>query len=255
MSSSVDRALGLLALACLGCGTSASDHDGGLLDAGADSPCVSAGGLHAVCKGFNDCFPGAEQGQNDACPFCSSFDLTKPGLCVPPDDINSGPTSDGQIYVEYEPLSGLWGPYSYDVGPLLAANGGADQVRYADWSAWTGDPLPEPSTCPTFTSFRICGGNCGACKAGEICTGRSPDHPYSICASMKQCGYVAALADAGTPWTGCTPDAGQTCLTFQSSPDGQVLADQNGNGFCIDDAACQEAQTSYPGGVFCHATQ
>jgi len=255
MYSYSDRAWALFVFAWLssGCAGTNDQNDAGVSDGGVVDVCVSEDGDYLLCQGSHDCFPPDERGDKKACGFCSSFDPSRPGLCSPPAGIASGPATDGQIYVEYEPMTGLWGPYPYEVGPLFAANGGAEQVRFADWSEWTGEPLPQPNTCPSFASFRVCGGNCGACKVGEICTGRSPSHPYSICVSTQTCGYVQALADAGNPWFGCDADAGESCLTFQSSDGGQALADKNGNGFCVDSTACEEATTNYPGGVFCHA--
>lgn len=258
-STNLTFALGHVALLGLlaGCGSTApgdtdASGDGGTPSDGGEwtDACITPDGVYVVCNGSNGCFPPDAQGYKSVCPGCLSADPAQPGMClsqtgVPPD----GPAVDGQVYVADVPTAnGNWDPYPFEVGVLFAKNGGASQVRYADWRPWTGEALPEPSTCPTFASFRICGGNCGGCKGGEVCTGRSPGHPWGICAQNPMAnGCRRAYGDAG--WMGCT--ASEECLVFQSSADGQPVADMHG--LCFDVAGCEEAVKDYPGGAFCHA--
>lgn len=235
------------ALACAfmltACGGSTSD---GTNDAGADSPCVSASRAYAVCNGPNACFTGAPSSQ---CEYCSSqWDPTKVGMCFNT-GLSEGFATDGQLYVEPVPEAvGAWDPYPFELGELFADNGATDRVRYADWAEWDGATLPEPTACPTFTNYRVCGGNCNGCMTGETCTGRSPNHPYGICL-LNGNGRCGALQSDGG-YLGCAAD--QVCFTFQSTSSGQATADIEG--LCMSTAGCQEALTTYPGGGFCHAT-
>ena len=133
-----------------------------------------------------------------------------------------------------------WQCLPFDVGQLFAENGAANRVRYADWSAWTGAALPSPTSCPTFNGFSICGGNCTPCGSGNICTGRSPKHPYGLCVGGTNPG-------CGSPnWT-CP--SGQSCMVFVD-PGEQAIADAQG--MCFPTAECKAIASSYPGGADCH---
>ncbi len=221
-----------------------SSGDGGSLDA-----CIAADDAYVICNGNQGCFPPTAQGAHSACENCLSGPNTpsQPGLCISATtSVPQGIATDGQLYVVAEPAApNAWDPFPFEVGELFANNGGAPQVRYADWKPWSGAPLPSPTTCPTFVNFRICGGNCGSCNTNETCTGRSPDHPWGLCVpTLAGCDNNGA--DGG--WIGC--EAGTTCLAFQTSTDGQPIADKHG--FCFSGSACQEAQANYAGGVVCN---
>jgi hypothetical protein len=154
-----------------------------------------------------------------------------------------GLATDGQVYVDGLG-DGIWDPVPFDVGELFAGDGLGARVRYADWSSWTGASLPTPTSCPKFTSFSICGANCGPCGAGAACTGRSPAHEYGVCldnyASLAGC-------DASQGWS-CP--SGQSCMVFRVASADQPYADRNG--LCLEDGICQSIATSYPGGAYCH---
>jgi hypothetical protein len=131
--------------------------------------------------------------------------------------------------------------YPYEVGALFAQNGASDQVWYTDYSSWTGEALPDPETCPTFGTFRICGGNCGGCNSGEVCTGRSPLHPYGVCIATSAQG----CSTQGT--TPCT--VGSSCFRYTVQPAAQVGA--NGHGVCLPTNECQDMAANLPGGGTC----
>lgn len=230
----------------------------GSLDAAAplDAPsftdaCITNDNLYAVCNGPNDCFPTSMRKQGSVCASCLSDpnDPTAVGLCLSRNGglLGAQRAADGEVYVAVDPSfssAGAWYAYPYEVGALFANNGGAARVRYADWTPWNDAPLPLSNVCPTFSDFRICGGNCAICLTLEDCTGRSPNHPYGLCVGA---GCRISTVDGG--WYGC--GAGESCLVFQSSTDGQPLA--NLAGFCFDNSTCQHAELQYPGGATCHA--
>lgn len=150
---------------------------------------------------------------------------------------------DGQICLR--PGGGLsLSCMPYSLGPLFSKyTTDPDRIRYADLGKWTGDPLPRPATCPSDADFRVCGGNCGGCLAGEICTGRSPLHPYGFClnaASVQSCAVGnAKWCQAGT----------EGCFVFKVQPEAQPLADTYG--ICLALAECNALATRLPGGGTC----
>jgi hypothetical protein len=253
----------------LECGLIASDstggggQDSGVVDAGPSSPplrdliadagiCASPSGW-AVCNGPNHCFPDAGV---PLCVMCSTSDFTQAfkdayappalGMCsndasLPDFVIGAGCSFDECVNVEAF-LPGRWGALPFEVGPLFAANGASDRVRYADMSFWTGDALPPVPSCSIGPGVQGCGGSCPPCANGLSCTGRSPLHPVGICASFQV-----------SPQGGCTPEdvcpSGQSCFTFRVQPDAQ--AEANSNGFCFSSEACKILSTQLPGGGYC----
>jgi hypothetical protein len=223
------------------------DGDVVLLDGAiGPSPCVSSLG-YAVCGGPSACFPSSQQTMQSQCWSCGQ-DYFNVGICMNAAEPNLPAglyADDGEVYIEAF-VPNVWNDFPYDIGALVASNGAPDRVRYADWYAWTGDPLPEPSTCPTFTGFSICGGNCDPCGSGELCTGRSPHHPYGLCLPDPSVNTTTAC-ESSNSWS-CPAGAG--CVVLQSSTDGQPFADRNG--LCMPSASCASIATSYPGGAICH---
>ena len=133
---------------------------------------------YAVCHGPNGC-PDTRQTQPGTGCNCSTSGNGL-SLCIN-DAVSTGPLDygdgsylceDGGVLVNTDsnfPTSYFCLPF--DVGVLFAKNGGAKfRVRYADWHAWTGDALPEPTSCATIKSVPICGGHCGGCGVGDVCT-------------------------------------------------------------------------------------
>lgn len=127
----------------------------------------------------------------------------------------------------------LYAKYSTDV---------LGRVRYADLGKWTGDPLPEPATCPTFTDFRVCGANCGGCQTDEVCTGRSALHPYGYC--LKKLTETCKLDGSRK-----CKDLTTACFVYKVEPEAQQVADANGH--CLPMAMCNALATQLPGGGKC----
>lgn len=221
--------------------------DGMTATDGAASDCVSESG-YALCGGTRDCFPPQSRGKNTPCWDCAAqgygYQTVVCDNSVVPTGEIAGLSPDGHVYVEaYVPNA--WEPFPFDVGQLFADNGASDRVRYADWSAWTGAPLPAPATCPQPQGFSICGGNCGPCNPGQKCTGRSPAHPYGLCATLNSPSWFCQAS-------GSCP-TGQGCVVFTVPPADQPIADKGG--ICFPADVCQAIAAQYPGGATCHPTK
>ncbi|MEJ7733522.1 MAG: hypothetical protein WKG00_30540 [Polyangiaceae bacterium] len=143
---------------------------------------------------------------------------------------------DGCICIDF----GEFSCAPYDIGVLIAQQGGAAQLRYADWGLWTGDPLPLPQTCPTLSGVSVCGGNCGGCPAGQHCTGRSPLHPYGVC-------FPDELNSCSKDKIFC--DAGKACFFFTVEPSAMELSYENG--YCLPLETCLATAEKLPGGGEC----
>lgn len=247
------RAAPVALAVALGCGGSVGpqghDDDAGVdatADEGSIAPqCESPGGF-ALCGGDAGCTDTA------SCKCLPRLCDSGAALCMNAagstwKSLSCFLCPDGQVCVQNEPLCGLDAPsalgacYPYEVGVLFAANGASTQVFYADYSLWTGDPLPTPTTCPTFGTFRICGGNCGGCNNGEVCTGRSPLHPYGTCIATS----APPCSNQGT--TPC--EVGSSCFRYTVQPSAQAGADANG--VCLPTAECQDLAANLPGGGTC----
>ncbi len=134
-----------------------------------------------------------------------------------------------------------------EIAYLYYLNGHSEAARYADGSIYTGADIPNaPATCPSSSGLPLCGGACGACLfSNEICTGRSPTHPISLCLpdiSQHPCQRQDGLT--------LSPCAGaQSCFTFAVDLASQPVADE----FSVwtDTATCVSAANSYPGGAYC----
>lgn len=146
---------------------------------------------------------------------------------------------DAQAATTDAPIFGVCFPW--DDGQLFALNGLANRVLYADMNDFTGDPLPEPPTCPNTPGLTLCGGACGPCPPKDFCFGRSPEHPYSVCASqISGNGSSCRRYDSGPGTLGC--------LIFKD-PSNQARADNNG--YVVDKPTCEAAAAMYPGGAYC----
>jgi hypothetical protein len=123
---------------------------------------------------------------------------------------------------------------------LIAQQGGAAQLRYADWGLWTGDPLPEPDVCPTLPGVSICGGNCGGCPAGQHCTGRSPLHPYGVC-------FPDELTSCAKDTDPC--DGDKACFFF--TVEAEAMEVSYDHGYCLPLETCLATAENLPGGGEC----
>ena len=220
-------------------------------DASSDAPnvCVSPSG-YRVCHGPNAC-PA-----DDTCNCQDDFfnpNSPNPQLSICESTVANAfngrgcneSCADGDVCAivtvsSAHPEVRVYFCVSEELGRLYQANGGADRLRYADWSDWTNAPVPTSPTCPTVSGFGICGGACPTCGLGELCTGRSPLHPYSLC--IPDNNAYCTKAKPGCP-------AGQSCFLFTVQADAQSFADAAG--YCMPTAACKAAQGGYPGGATC----
>ncbi len=254
-------ATAILTIGCggtfLGSGGSGETPDGGvdddasadgsaLADGGTDNPCVSPSG-YAVCGGPNNCFPASQTGTGTQCESCPltvanyGYDMA---LCQNAvlSDFPTGICDDDCVYVQaIAPVE--WNDVPYEIGVLFAQNGGADRVRYADWTPWTGDPLPTLATCSPPANVPACGSICPPCASGDICTGRSPTHPYGMCFSTTT---PLSCAIGGET---CAQGQGLGCFVFKTDAADQTLSDDNGT--CLPVAQCQASAAQLPGGGVC----
>ncbi len=135
----------------------------------------------------------------------------------------------------------------------LADAGYSDACWYQDKTPWKrGASIPAPACPPSGRAAGLCGGACGACSDGRVCTGRSPTHPFGICAQQKNesgeqniCGRRPGEPPKLDP-RGCP--SGQRCLVWASSD--QSVADPHG--FCVAETACSTIKSVIPGGVSCY---
>lgn len=139
-----------------------------------------------------------------------------------------------------------------DFAIMYTLAGHPEMARYADRSAYTDQPLPEPATCPSVPGITLCGGACGGCPQGYACVGRSPLHPYSLCvneAAPKEYGGLADTCERSNPNSCWSDFYDWRCLTFEVDGASQPVADAHG--LCVDRAICDAAAQGYPGGAFC----
>lgn len=132
----------------------------------------------------------------------------------------------------------------FNAGIIVAKHGQTDRLGYADRGVWTGASLPEPKTCPSIADVPTCGGYCGGCPVGQVCTGRSPLHPYGICIPQD-----AGVCSRVTGINGSTCSASEGCFIFKVEAEHQMVADATG--FCVPYQECQALAASLPGGGFC----
>jgi len=227
-------------------------------DSGADAGRDDAG--YTTCttpEGFAIC--------GTTVPACSSSGSC--GQCVPANDVPVGVC--GSTYVSLPQrscddwcdqgevcLDWIWdGAYwcaPFSLGVLLErhAAGHEEIARYGDLSAWTGDAIPEPATCPSVTGSQLCGGACAACAADNICAGRSPLHPWGVCVpDQPPSDQYHEPGDGGFGPTTCSPDGGNAVFTFTVDPASQPVADRYGR--CMPVAMCQALAANLPGGGRC----
>ncbi len=232
------------------CGGSVASDDGGADAAVADAidgwtQCESPDNQR-VCAGPNACPQGG------ACIGCLLGTSPQPGtLGYCASDSNNleqcAYAEDGLVCVQTDPYptvadSSWWGA-PYNLAVLFANNGATERARYADYGLWTGEALPTPLTCPTLTHAQICGGNCGACNANEVCHGRSPLHPYGFCVPLT-------ISDVCNMFTGklCT-DVSNKCFAYSVQPEAQQLA--TSSSICLPADMCNDLAANLPGGAMC----
>lgn len=209
--------------------------DGGPVDDAGYTRCGTPEG-YGICGSATGCDAGAGR---PGCQFCMS-DEAGAGICdgtfttVGSRTCSQG-CDDGSICYEVLGMKTLF-CLPYSVGALLGPYvSDKDHLRYADFGLWSGAALPKPGTCPSFGEFQICGGSCGGCAVGEVCTGRSPLHPYGFCKGEYPCG-----SDAG---------GGNGWFRYSVEPAAQLIANQHQ--FCLPLAMCQALAAKLPWGGTC----
>jgi hypothetical protein len=249
----------------LGCGGRVGDGDAGdasldhaLVDGlnsdGGWTNCAAPSGV-SICGGPNDCgsqcsecFPAVQDaGELHVCDdvlfqFAPDASVAADTFLCPDGALNAC------IYDENSPICWQDACTTEDLPQLWLMNGRADLAKYADRSTYTGAPLPPlPMSCPTVaTGMKLCGGACGTCADTDVCTGRSPLHPYSLCVTAEPESFPCVRGTSGS----CNAlRPGFMCLTYQVDSAAQPIADQGS--LCVPALICQAAAQSYPGGAFC----
>lgn len=242
----------------------ARDSDGGgVRDAAATPPvepmlspgarledCVSEEGFQ-ICGYAAGCFI---DGPGCRCVSCLGLDPNKPsdvgicgGLCAffQPIPAHCGNCRDGQVCLSpLEPFDAL-GSYcvSESLAHLYWIHGVGNRVAYADFTPYTGEPLPLPSTCPGLSGeLTLCGPNCpcGSSDADlRYCSGRSPTHPWGICIIYNGINCTSA-ADCAL---------NQACLRL-TAPD--LTPPVNVPAVCVNQPDCAQLAASVPGGAQCN---
>jgi hypothetical protein len=130
--------------------------------------------------------------------------------------------------------------------------GATSACRYSDKTDYTHEPIPQPGFCPAGGEGKICGGTCGACEdygAGKArCVGRSPLHPFGLCALDYLDGFPGCwLDEGGKLGQGCGPN--DLCAVFDVAAGDQPIANRYGT--CVLAKYCEFAGDNLPGGVRC----
>jgi hypothetical protein len=151
-----------------------------------------------------------------------------------------------------------------DVCYSLWREGYQNVCRYADKAAFDDRPLPVATGCPAGAPPVVCGGDCPACGSslGTRCIGRSPDHPFGLCAELENdsnpadpgllrtCSLVGNKYRVGCPWGGSSSAPSYSCAVFRTGPADQAAA--KAAGLCMRAEACQAAAVTLPGGLDCY---
>lgn len=209
-----------------GAGGTASSAAGGL------GPCETSLGLR-ICGGDSGCEtlgPGCEKG-------CFTYDRT--GVCFGDafeehvEDCHQSP--DGSVCLPELLIALPW-----EVGERMAELGVADDVRHADLGRWNGEPLPEPSSCPTIPGAQLCAPGCAPCPEKHYCRGRAPRHPWGVCVPQHDAG-----SDLGNNCSICN---GGSCLAFEVEPSDEEAAELiNDTDICVSTEVCEGVAAHYPG--------
>lgn len=228
-------------------------------DVPADSPCAPVHGLRR-CGGV--C--GASCGPGEKCIDFVSIDTDtfEPGVCVVPGKPNafSGTSALECNVCDNETdlcvLTGVLVCVPATLCGSLTPKRPPTPVRptspctYQDKSRWTPtDVIPTPPCPAEATKLGLCGGTCGDCQPEQTCTGRSPVHPFGVCAARKldwpkrvdapnRCGSGAPCPD------------GFRCVTHVVGDSGvKFFADYYG--FCAEATRCESLVKAFPSGYRC----
>jgi hypothetical protein len=234
-------------------GSAGAGGAGGLGGTGAGASgagAADAGGTPCSAPDWEGCgIPDCPEGR-PGCIYC--YAANEPGLVSMCAESLIGESAsrprDGMIILTMgssfatPPL--IWHQVPFSAGVIVANHGQAERLGYADRGKWTGDPIPQPTECPSLKDVHTCGGYCGGCPVGEICTGRSPLHPYGLCIRTN-----AGICSLVPEVNGSTCESGERCFVFTVEPEHQIAADAEG--FCMPKAECEATAATLPGGGRC----
>jgi hypothetical protein len=203
-----------------------------------DARCESD--LSRVCQGPNRC-------PVDTSCQCVATNDTELGYCA--DD--SSPrgcldAAEGEACIDlidtcdFGANVNCWDAKPFELARLFGVNGAGARARYADFSDWTGDPLPQVDSCPVLASAQLCGPSCSPCPSNAYCHGRSPIHPFGVCLPSV---FISCIGNS------CA-DPAKRCFTYTVQPETQMLA--NGVGMCLPSAVCNDLAENLPGGASCN---
>jgi hypothetical protein len=137
--------------------------------------------------------------------------------------------------------------------------GVTDVCRYADKTPYDHQPIPNPPSaeCPGGDVGALCGGGCSPCNPSQRCVGRSPTHPFGLCASK------GSDDDPANYVRRCSPDEtgeDSPCINIQWSPEVACAVFEGTGapklarryGLCLSKDDCLHAAAHLPGGVVCY---
>jgi hypothetical protein len=125
-----------------------------------------------------------------------------------------------------------------------------DGCLFQDKTRWKSSTAIDEPPCPAGgPEIGMCGGLCGGCAPGFECMGRSPRHPFGICADFSPPRF--ACTRNGDSGTNCG-SADDLCATFDVGIDGKQ-DESDRFGFCLPISQCQALESALPGGVSCYA--
>lgn len=197
--------------------------------------------------------PGATGGSTSTFGTCRRlFDVTSPSKFQVPCSVCY---HGGELCTQVRNDPSTLGCVPPELCQRLDASGFHGACVYTDKTAWSPtDVIPTPPCPANGRTLGLCGGACGDCTDPEmVCTGRSPTHPFGICAWTKNPAFsgsqinVCSLdpMDLHAP---CPSD--QACVVFQTgNATSQAIEDKLG--FCMPKAGCLALRASFPGGVRC----
>jgi hypothetical protein len=176
--------------------------------------------------------------------------LTDFGVCVedlPRVGTSPAPCSvcrDGELCANATSVAGNLVCVPAALCDRLTAEGSGAGCWYSDKSVWASAAAIPAPPCPSNGKLLgMCGGACGSCSDGLACTGRSPLHPFGVCAAQTS-------ARGGANRCGGTRRCGadEACLSFRVDAN-QAAADSFG--LCVPRARCVQLRDALPGGMYC----
>lgn len=230
-----------------GDGPDGRDHEGGFLACRSADGIRFCGGTPATCPWL----PSPECPGYGCVPAHDRDDLQTAaagGVCWA-DSTDKGNTpcwdcADGDVCIQRDADHLVC--TSFEVCQALWELGVRNVCRYADKRPFDGRALPGQSgACPGPRG--ICGAGCYDCGFNAPCTGRSPDHPYGVCAGVGPGGPCVLRVD-GSYEVGCYDK--YACAVFDVPSADEAVA--RAYGVCMTPDDCVSAAAHLPGGLRCY---